>query len=590
MLTIKNRVRDNALVLLTVLGLLAGCTPPGPRALLQGQRLIERGDYARAAEKLRTATSLLATNAQAWNYLGIACQHVGERDEAARAYQRALSLNHDLSEAHFNLGCLWLEQNKLDAARTEFTTFTLRRGNSVDGFLKLATVQGRARDFAAAEKSYNDALRLSPQNPEALNGLGLVYLQERRTAEAEQYFAAALKQQPDYRPALLNSAIVAHEYTHDLPTALARYRQYLALKPAPPNADAVAATVRELEQTLHPPPRPAPVAKAPPPATNPTPPKPATVVVTHVVAAPTAEALTNLPKPVPATNPPKPGATVAAAPPQPVQVVKLGPDPTLKPAQELTARPATAAHSSPEPVVTTTSVPVTAVEPRAPKRGFLDRVNPINVFRGDSKPPPRTTPLPPAKPPTASAQPETMAPVAAASAAGTFSRYNYRSPAAPDAGNRSEAQRFFDQGVEAQRARRLSDAIQAYRQATQLDPSFFEAQFYLAFAATQAGDLATALTRYEYALAIAPNDPNARYNFALVLKQANCVPDAVNELERLLSTHPNEGRAHLALANLYAQQMREPAEARPHYLRALELDPRSPQASDIRNWLRDHPQ
>ena len=143
--------------------------------------------------------------------------------------------------------------------------------------------------------------------------------------------------------------------------------------------------------------------------------------------------------------------------------------------------------------------------------------------------------------------------------------------------------------MQAQRALRLSDAIQAFSEATRQDPSFFEAQFYLAFTAAEAGDLATALTRYEYALAIAPNDANARYNFALVLKQANCVPDAAHELERLLTVHPNEARAHLALANIYAEQFHDSAQARPHYLRAVELDPRSSQASEIRNWLRDHP-
>jgi tetratricopeptide (TPR) repeat protein len=588
MLTIKNRVRDNALVLLTILGLLAGCMPPGPRALLQGQRLIEQGDYARAADRLRTATSLLATNAQAWNYLGIACQHLGERDEAVRAYQRALSLNHDLSETHYNLGCLWLEQNKLDAARTEFTTFTLRRGNSAEGFLKLAAVQARARDLAAAEKSFNDVLRLSPLNPEALNGLGLLRLQERRPQDAEQYFATALKQQPDYRPALLNSAVLAHEYLRDLPTALARYRQYLALKPSPPNADAVAATVRQLEQELAPPQRPAAVAKAAPPVvTNPAPPKSAAGTVTRIVAAPKAEAMTNVPKPPPAAYQPKPAPTAPNTAAPPVQVVKLTPEPVVKPVHDLTPRPAPIQPSAAEPIITTSTVPVTTIEPKTPKRGFFDRVNP---FRSEPKPAPRVTPLPAPKEASGPYQSEVVTAPVTATPAGPPSRYNYRSPAPPAPGNRAEAQSFFDQGLQAQRANRLNEATQFYRQATQQDPSFFEAQFYLAFAATQAGDLATALTRYEYALAISPNDANARYNFALVLKQANCVPDAVNELERLLATHPNEARAHLALANLYAQQMHEPADARPHYLKALELEPRSPQANDIRNWLRDHPQ
>jgi Flp pilus assembly protein TadD len=586
----RGKVRPYALALLTTLGLLAGCAPPGPSALLRGQRLIEQGDYPQAVEKLRIATSLLATNADAWNYLGIACQHVGERDEAARAYQHALSLNHDLAEAHYNLGCLLFEQNKLDAARAELTTFTLRRGNSLEGFLKLATVQARAHDFPAAEKSYKDAIRLNPQNPEALNGLGLLQLQQRRTVEAEQSFSAALKQQPDYRPALLNSAIVAQEYTRDLPAALARYRQYLALKPPPPNADVVAATVRELEQVINPPQRPALVAKVPAPViTNLPPPKPAATTVTHIVSAPRPETQTSIPKLAQATNPPRPALMTSAPPPQPMQIVKLTPEPAVKPAQELASKPAPPSQPAPEPLTTNTLAPFTTAESKAPKRGFFDRVNPVNVFRSEPKQP-RTTPLPPPKQSAAAASPEATASAKPSSPGGPWSRYNYRSPAAPAAGNRAEAQSYFDQGLEAHRAYKISQAIQAYRQATQIDPSFSEAQFYLAFAAAQSGDLPTALAHYEYALAIAPNDPNARYNFALVLKQANCIPDAANELERLLSTHPSEARAHLALANIYAQQLRQPTEARAHYLKALELDPRSPQATDIRNWLRDNPQ
>ena len=65
------------------------------------------GKYAEAIEKLKAATALLGgTNAQAWNDLGLAYHHAGEAGEAQKAYQRALGLNQDLSEARFNLGCL----------------------------------------------------------------------------------------------------------------------------------------------------------------------------------------------------------------------------------------------------------------------------------------------------------------------------------------------------------------------------------------------------------------------------------------------------------------------------------------------------
>src|SRR4051794_15084514 len=173
--------------------LLTGCTPPGPRALLQGKKLIEQGKYAQAVETLRTATSLLTTNAQAWNYYGLANHHSGQPAEAEQAYQRALRLDPDLTEAHYNLGCLLLEQNKPSAARTEFTAYTLRRGDSVDALLKLGAAQLRTRDYAAAEKSFGEALRLSPQNPEALNGLGCTRAQRGRAAEAAQFFVNAIK-------------------------------------------------------------------------------------------------------------------------------------------------------------------------------------------------------------------------------------------------------------------------------------------------------------------------------------------------------------------------------------------------------------
>jgi Flp pilus assembly protein TadD len=172
---------------------IAGCTPSGPRALLKGKKLLERGDYAGAVAQFKTATSLLATNAQAWNYLGVACQYAGQPTDAVTAYQRALALDRDLMEAHYNLGCLWLEQNKPDAAEGEFTAYTLRRPKAPEGWLKLGLAQLQSHDVASAEKSFSTALYLNPNNAEALNGLGLAWVERGRPHEAAQFFAAAAR-------------------------------------------------------------------------------------------------------------------------------------------------------------------------------------------------------------------------------------------------------------------------------------------------------------------------------------------------------------------------------------------------------------
>ena len=199
---------------------ISGCTQRGPRALLAGKKLLDRGDYAGAVAQLKSAATLLVTNAPAWNYYGVALQHAGQPDDAVLAYQNALKFDRDLMEAHYNLGCLWLEQNKPAEARTEFTAYTLRRNNAPEGWSKLGLAQFHAGDVTAAEKSFNTALSLSSNNAEALNGLGLAHVTRGRPQEAAKYFSAAVDAHPDYAPALLNLATVNQQYLRDSRTAL----------------------------------------------------------------------------------------------------------------------------------------------------------------------------------------------------------------------------------------------------------------------------------------------------------------------------------------------------------------------------------
>jgi tetratricopeptide (TPR) repeat protein len=556
--------------------LLAGCSPSGPRALLKGKKLLERGDYAGAVAQFKTATSLLATNAQAWNYLGVACQYASQPTNAVIAYQRALALNRDLMEVHYNLGCLWLEQNKPDAAQSEFTAYTLRRGKAPEGWLKLGLAQLQSHDVTSAEKSFSTALYLSPNNAEALNGLGLARVERGRPHDAAQFFAAAAKEQPDYAPALLNLATVAQQYLHDNALALQNYRAYLALTPRPANWDAV----NDIVNTLEPP---AAVAAAdesqtPAPETR-TPPvvsaaRPAGASRTQMVAR------ANL-------NPPRPAATSP-------QVVKV----------------------QPQPAIVGTPVAETSSEASAGKTSALSKLNPLNWFHASAPeknevtivtplpPPPATnhhassTPLSPAKSSTSTqtASAPAPAPVIAPKpvkivqpAPPMFPRYLYLSPRKPKAGDRRTASGAFTRAREFEQNSHWLDALQSYRQATEQDPAWFEAQYNYGVIAFRLRNFNQSFAAYEMALAIQPDSVDARYNFALALKTAGYVTDAVNELKKILVANPDEVRVHLALGNIYAQQLYDLALARQHYSTVLALNPRIPQAPDIQFWLSSNP-
>ncbi len=578
----------------------AGCTPAGPRALLKGKKYLDRGDYTAAVAQLQTATTLLATNAEAWNYYGVALQGAGRPDESANAYLHALNLDRDLLEARLNLGILHLEQNQPDAAKTELTAYTLRRPNDLVGWLKLGSAQLKLGEIVSAERSFSTVYHMDTNNAEALNGFGLASIQRGRPRDAAKFFTAAVQAHPDFAPAILNLATVNKEYLHDNQAALENYRAYLALTPRPANWDEVNIIVNNLEQasivpipgtpTSAPPatvaktavPAPVTVAESKPPPKpelKPEPrtetksePKTSTASSVHTLQSPRAQAAR------PAVSTP---AYPASTPAAPVQVVQVAPE---------------------TPIVTTPSAPKSSeptsmTEPKS-KPGFFNRLfgksksedaNNGSTYAADG-----VTPLPggtvePAGPPPVVAEvkpkPVTIIPPAPVN----FPRYFYLSPIKPAAGDRRAASEAFSQARTAEQNKNWPAALQGYRQAAALDSSWFEAQYNAGVIAQRLQNYSAALPSYEQALALDPDSVDARYNFALALRAAGYAPDAANELKKILTTNPDEVRAHLALANLCAQELHDPAQARVHYQRVLALDPSNARSADIRFWLVANP-
>ena len=533
-------------VLLLLCVVAVGCKPPGPRALLDGQRLIERGRYAEAVERLKTATTLLSTNAQAWNYLGLAYHQAGQPDDAADAYKKALSLDQNLVEVHYNLGSLYLEQNHPDLAKVELTAYTLHRDKSVEGFVKLGEAQIALHDLTGAEKSLNQARLIDGQDPEALNDMGVVQLDRNRVTEAAQFFNAALRTKPDYAPAILNMAIISQTHLNNRQYALQRYHDYLALNPKPANWESVDAAARALEQEMNGTPTP-PVRESAPANTAP-------------------QAATTRSTPASAARPPKlenPAPANTRGGTQPAQVTQVTPEPVIRGAQ--------GTGKAAEPVASSSGAEV-----KPEHRSFLSR-----VFHGSKTNPTTVSSTPPTTQPVAP-MPEPK-PVA-------YPRYAYQSIRKPASGDRDAAMQAFAEGSRAQQAKQLPEAAAAYRKAIQLDPSYYEAYYNLGVVSVQSGNVAAGLAAYETALAIEPDSHDARFNFALALKQANYPIDAASELEKVLAKSPNDVYAHYAVANLYAQQLRQPARAREHYQKVLDINPSFSQAQTIRAWLYANPQ
>ena len=103
---------------------------------------------------------------------GNAAADLGQYEEAAQHYRRALQLAPDYSAALSNLGAVLVDQGKLDEA----------------------------------VQTFGQLLKLTPDNAEAHNNLGSVLARQGQMAQAIPYFERSLQLKPDYAEAAANLA------------------------------------------------------------------------------------------------------------------------------------------------------------------------------------------------------------------------------------------------------------------------------------------------------------------------------------------------------------------------------------------------
>jgi tetratricopeptide (TPR) repeat protein len=469
-----------------------------------------------------------------------------------------------------------------------------------DAEYRASRVDPRSGELAEAERNFGEVLRANPQNAEALNGLGLICAQRNRARDAVQYFNAALRSQTNYAPALFNLAVLSQTDFNNKPAALDAYRRYVAIAPDTADAIAARAQIQFLQQELgYNAPRPAPTNTLVRPGVSVEQPRQETNLVTPTRST---APITAAPKPTEPGNVTTSSETTRNRGESEVRRTQEPPPQQGSP-QSATQSPPTSppatepvTHSQPqgEPARATNSG---SQAPQA-REGFFARVNPLNLFHHSPKTAQEPTPLPSkgtehsestasmvelADNQTPSQQPGTSG--GSKPQRGVIQRYDYHAIAMPAAGNRVAAETAFTQAAQAAKSRRLAQAISAYRQAIEQDPTYFDAYYNLALALSSSGQTSQALLAYETALTLRPNSWEARYNFALLLRQSGYLLDAAAELEKNVAAYPNDASSHLALGNLYANDLGQPARAREHYRRVLEIDPHNPQANAIRYWL-----
>ena len=155
---------------------------------------------------------------------------LGKHRAALDVYEETQKLGFDDWEIWHNKGLCYMYLKDYPASVQAF-----ERGNDVQrhdaSYLQLGKVYQLSGDFRGAVRTYLEGLEFSPQSPELLTTLGLVYLRLGENQKAFEYLGNSLSHDPrDPRTILAAGSII--QDNQDMDVALVKYRVAAVLTPS----------------------------------------------------------------------------------------------------------------------------------------------------------------------------------------------------------------------------------------------------------------------------------------------------------------------------------------------------------------------
>lgn len=166
--------------------------------------------------------------AQAFNARGADFARRGDRQAAERAFQRALSYNPLLVDAHTNLGNLKQAEGNLEEALSWYHRALEIDGADAEALMGQGVSLARSGNIAGGIESLERAVASRPRFVLALQNLGIAYGQAGRRTEAAEVFRKAIEIDPAFASAW-NSLGRELFYLGQLTEAVACLRRRLTL-------------------------------------------------------------------------------------------------------------------------------------------------------------------------------------------------------------------------------------------------------------------------------------------------------------------------------------------------------------------------
>jgi type IV pilus assembly protein PilF len=151
-----------------------------------GSGYFARAQYGVALEELNEALRVDPGYAPAYNMIGLVYMELREDQQAEQSFTRALQLDPGDSDAHNNFGWFLCSRNRFDESIKQFLAAVKDPlyATPEKALLNAGICSAKKGDAAAAEDFLLKALKVQPQQPQALYNLAQLYFKQGRYAEA----------------------------------------------------------------------------------------------------------------------------------------------------------------------------------------------------------------------------------------------------------------------------------------------------------------------------------------------------------------------------------------------------------------------
>lgn len=166
------------------------------------------GNLENAAKQFEKAIQIQPDYFEAHNNLGIVYDQLGRTEDALREYQNVLKSDPENIRVRNNLGILYEKKGDLDSALREYQAAVRLDPANVHAFTNLGLLYRKMNRLADSEKAFRAAVALKRNDPILHNNLGTVYFTQQSFDAAKNEFESAVALKPDYAEALNNLGLV----------------------------------------------------------------------------------------------------------------------------------------------------------------------------------------------------------------------------------------------------------------------------------------------------------------------------------------------------------------------------------------------